>query len=110
MEPPGSGVYTPVRILTRVDFPQPFCPTRPCSSPGATLSWTPRSTRADPKVFDRSATLSRWPSTATPLSNAPQLGEIALVRRVAEPVTRGLGRRGHLDAADVLRGEQPRRE
>ena len=53
MEPPGSGVYTPVRIFTSVDFPHPFWPTMPCSSPGATVSWMSRSTRAGPKVFDR---------------------------------------------------------
>jgi hypothetical protein len=30
---PSSGVTCPERILSIVDFPEPFSPTRPCTSP-----------------------------------------------------------------------------
>ena len=48
---PASGVYRPVTILMRVDLPEPFCPARPCTSPGRTVSSTSVRTRADPKVL-----------------------------------------------------------
>src|ERR1019366_4732460 len=37
---PASGLYAPERILSRVDLPAPFSPSRPCASPGATSSDT----------------------------------------------------------------------
>ena len=49
--PPGSGAWKPARILTSVDLPEPFLPSRPCTSPGATLNETPASARAPPKVL-----------------------------------------------------------
>ncbi len=42
---PESGWYTPVRIFIRVDFPAPFSPMRPTTSPGLTsksTSWRAR--------------------------------------------------------------------
>src|SRR4051812_5582209 len=36
MTPPASGACTPARILIRVDLPEPFSPTRQCTSPDST--------------------------------------------------------------------------
>ena len=35
MRPPGSGRCTPEMILIRVDLPEPFSPTRQCTSPAS---------------------------------------------------------------------------
>ena len=37
---PASGRWTPARILTSVDLPAPFSPTRPCTSPAKQLDVT----------------------------------------------------------------------
>ena len=58
-EPPGSGPWYPDRTLTRVDFPDPFSPTRPWISPGATVIETSFRARFAPKLFDRSRSSSR---------------------------------------------------
>src|SRR4249919_34262 len=48
---PASGRWTPARILTSVDFPAPFSPTRPCSSPGRSATSPSSSARTAPKLF-----------------------------------------------------------
>src|SRR3954447_3763574 len=40
IRPPGSGWWTPATSLIRVDLPQPFSPTRQCTSPGSTSQST----------------------------------------------------------------------
>src|SRR4029453_4751214 len=48
---PASGLWTPARILTSVDFPAPFSPPRPCTSPPK-RSMTPSSSAwTAPKLF-----------------------------------------------------------
>src|SRR5882724_7520270 len=48
---PPSGRWTPARILTRVDLPAPFSPTRPCTSPpNSSMSPSSRAWTA-PKLF-----------------------------------------------------------
>ena len=38
---PASFEYAPIKILIRVDFPAPFSPTNPWTSPALTLKLTP---------------------------------------------------------------------
>src|SRR2546421_1131015 len=48
---PASRSTAPVMILMSVDFPAPFSPTRPCTSPAARSNDTPRSARTPEKDF-----------------------------------------------------------
>src|SRR5437763_1464514 len=48
---PASGRWTPARILTSVDLPAPFSPTRPCTSPGKSAMSPSSSACAAPKLF-----------------------------------------------------------
>src|SRR5438874_3929269 len=49
MVPPGSGAWTPDRILMSVDLPEPFSPMRQWSSPDATVQSTLSSASVQPK-------------------------------------------------------------
>src|SRR5215211_1172522 len=46
---PSSGGKTPPQIRIRVDFPEPFSPTRACTSPSGTAKLTPCKARTPPK-------------------------------------------------------------
>src|ERR671935_190425 len=48
---PASGRCTPARILTSVDLPAPFSPTRPCTSPGKSSTSPSASACTAPKLF-----------------------------------------------------------
>src|SRR5436309_1225048 len=48
---PASGRWTPARILTSVDLPAPFSPTRPCTSPGKSAMSPSSSACTAPKLF-----------------------------------------------------------
>src|SRR5207247_1677164 len=48
---PPSGRWTPARILTSVDFPAPFSPTRPCTSPPRRSMSPSSSAWTAPKLF-----------------------------------------------------------
>src|SRR5262245_28587463 len=48
---PPSGRWTPARILTSVDLPAPFSPTRPCTSPPWSSMSPSSSARTAPKLF-----------------------------------------------------------
>src|SRR5213595_1174930 len=48
---PASGRWTPARILTSVDLPAPFSPTRPCTSPGKSAMSPSANARTAPKLF-----------------------------------------------------------
>ena len=50
---PGSGSWKPARTLMSVDLPDPFWPSRPCTSRGPTPNETPSRARAPPKCFER---------------------------------------------------------
>src|SRR2546423_13214636 len=50
--PPGSGDSTPEMILISVDLPEPFSPTRQCTSPTSSVRSTSRSACTPPKRFD----------------------------------------------------------
>src|SRR5258707_15588238 len=52
IRPPGSGDSTPEMILTRVDLPEPFSPTRQCTSPASSVRSTSRSACTPPKRFE----------------------------------------------------------
>src|SRR5439155_11535664 len=49
---PRSGRCTPARIFTSVDFPAPFSPTSPCTSPPCRWIETSSSAWIAPKAFD----------------------------------------------------------
>jgi hypothetical protein len=55
---PLSGAWTPERILTRVDFPEPFSPTMQCTSPARSSIEQERSAWVGPNAFARSMTRS----------------------------------------------------
>src|SRR5215213_11089940 len=46
---PSSGGKTPPQMRIRVDFPEPFSPTRACTSPPDTAKLTPCQARTPPK-------------------------------------------------------------
>src|SRR3954447_8878329 len=52
IRPPGSGDSTPEMILISVDLPEPFSPTRQCTSPTSSVRSTSRSACTPPKRFD----------------------------------------------------------
>src|SRR3954452_814644 len=52
IRPPGSGASTPEMILISVDLPEPFSPTRQCTSPTSSVRSTSRSACTPPKRFD----------------------------------------------------------
>src|SRR5512133_2190335 len=52
IRPPASGAWTPEMILTSVDLPDPFSPTRQCTSPTSSVRSTSRSACTPPKRFD----------------------------------------------------------
>src|ERR1700738_4264486 len=52
IQPPRSGSSTPEMILMRVDLPEPFSPTRQCTSPTSSVRSTLRSACTPPKRFE----------------------------------------------------------
>src|SRR3982074_1167821 len=52
IRPPGSGASTPEMILISVDLPEPFSPTRQCTSPASSVRSTSRSACTPPKRLD----------------------------------------------------------
>src|SRR5438046_7411349 len=52
IRPPGSGDSTPEMILISVDLPEPFSPTRQCTSPTSSVRSTSRSACTPPKRFE----------------------------------------------------------
>src|SRR4051794_17283479 len=52
IRPPGSGASTPEMTLISVDLPDPFSPTRQCTSPTSSVRSTSRSACTPPKRFD----------------------------------------------------------
>src|SRR5690242_20445244 len=57
MRPPGSGRSTPEMILMSVDLPEPFSPTRQCTSPADNERSTSRKATTPPKCLE-----IRWSS------------------------------------------------
>src|ERR1700754_3988255 len=62
---PVSGRCTPASILTIVDLPAPFSPTRACASPPYSGKLTPWTAATAPNDFDTSWTSSRAGASAT---------------------------------------------
>src|SRR5689334_3087425 len=62
---PVSGRCTPASILTIVDLPAPFSPTRACASPPYSGKLTPCTAATAPKDFVTSWTSSRAVASAT---------------------------------------------
>src|SRR5438270_4196239 len=52
IRPPGSGRRTPEMILISVDLPDPFSPTRQCTSPARNARSTSRSATTPPKRLE----------------------------------------------------------
>src|ERR1700688_1261367 len=52
IRPPRSGAWTPEMILISVDLPEPFSPTRQCTSPISSVRSTSRSACTPPKRFE----------------------------------------------------------
>src|SRR6476661_3107842 len=52
IRPPRSGSSTPEMTLTSVDLPEPFSPTRQCTSPTSSVRSTSRSACTPPKRFE----------------------------------------------------------
>src|ERR1700675_2450612 len=48
---PASFEYAPIKILIKVDFPAPFSPTKPCTSPALTPKLTPFRARTPGKLL-----------------------------------------------------------
>src|SRR4026209_1687338 len=67
--PPGSGACTPERILIRVDLPEPFSPTRQCTSPGATDQSMLSRARVPPNRFVLFASERRGRESAAEVAN-----------------------------------------
>src|ERR1700754_1934612 len=115
-----------------VDLPGPVWPSSPWISPGRTSRSTSSSAlRPPPKSLDRwrsEMTASDWSmliSVPWPRGgrgpprvrcglvaavDSPELRELGLVRRVAVPLARLLGRRRQLQVVDVVRGEHANRD
>src|SRR5438093_153637 len=94
---PPSGRWTPARILTSVDLPAPFSPTRPCTSPPNSSISPSSSAWTAPKLF--------WACSRE--STGPECGVVTIV------AWRGAARRGaprlpllELELVDVLDGER----
>src|SRR6266576_4728532 len=52
IRPPRSGSSTPEMTLISVDLPEPFSPTRQCTSPASSVRSTSRSACTPPKHFE----------------------------------------------------------
>src|SRR4051794_12565495 len=118
---PASGRWYPEMIFAIVDLPDPFCPTTPWISPGATLRFTSRRTVRAPKVFDAWWISSR--ATEVPVAivmtrsfvrggllQAPQRLEARLVVERPEPLAGRCSCFGERDGADVGLVEDPDRD
>src|SRR3954467_5050479 len=73
MRPPGSGRSTPAMILISVDLPDPFSPTRQCTSPAESARSTSRSATTPPKCLEircRSRNLTKVPRSEASLDQA----------------------------------------
>src|SRR5438045_5759338 len=96
---PSSGRWTPARILTSVDFPAPFSPTRPWTSPPWSSMSPSSRARTAPKLFCACSSESMGPE-----------GDVVTI--VAEA---GAARSGapppvlEVEVVDVLDGERERR-
>src|SRR5712691_724824 len=88
-------------ILIKVDLPEPFSPSSPCTSPGRRVRLALSSARTPPKLFDT----CRTASAATSAAHAPQL---PVAVDVGAPVARVVAGRP-AGIADVVRGEDPQR-
>src|SRR5450759_1109737 len=63
---PESGVSTPLITLISVDLPEPFSPTRQCTSPGRTSKVTLSRAATPPKLFDKLPATSSGCSSVIP--------------------------------------------
>src|SRR3954451_23505899 len=68
---PLSGAWTPARIFTSVDLPDPFSPTMQCTSPARSSNEQDRSACVAPKAFARSTVRS---ATAALGAGASEVG------------------------------------
>src|SRR5512146_282211 len=60
---PSSGARKPLAIPSSVDFPDPFSPTRACTSPARQSTLTLLSACTAPKAFDTPRTDRTWGSS-----------------------------------------------
>src|ERR1044071_3732412 len=122
MRPPGSGWSTPAMILISVDLPDPFSPTRQCTSPAGKDKSTLRSATTPPKCLEiawRSRKLAKsardlQPSESEPAGDEPRdrlvvdAHDLVDLDQLAGHVDRGLAQSRNLDAVlDRLAVEIP---
>src|SRR5436853_2320942 len=118
MRPAGSGRSTPAMILISVDLPDPFSPTRQCTSPAASERSTPRSATTPPKCLEipwRSRKLAKARRSQTSVDQGPDrllvdAHDLVDLDQLAGNVDRGLAQARYVDAVlDRLAVEhQPR--
>src|SRR4051794_36281032 len=82
IRPPGSGAWTPEMILISVDLPDPFSPTRQCTSPASSVMSTSRSACTPPKRLEmlwreRKAVISGGASREWRMTNGVSIGGAA---------------------------------
>jgi hypothetical protein len=82
---PDSGSSSPARILSSVDFPEPFSPSRPVGVPAGTVSEMSVSTRRAPKRWEMPSA-RRW--RAESARGAAMAESAAAVRGVDEVMDR----------------------
>ena len=82
---PRSGRTTPAMTLISVDLPAPFSPRRACTSPGATRSPTPLSTRASPKDLSIAVASSAAPVVANTLVSMSSNLAVSDSHRAVQP-------------------------
>src|SRR5471032_13164 len=81
MRPPGSGRVTPAMILISVDLPEPFSPTRQCTSPAPSEMSTSRKAWTPPKRLEMPVNSRKFAKRDEPLKRSTSMRESAARRR-----------------------------
>src|SRR5258706_9172084 len=83
IQPPRSGSSTPEMILMSVDLPEPFSPTRQCTSPTSSVRSTLRSACTPPKRFE-------MPDISRKVAKGSSCDETALSRNLSRNLSTNL--------------------
>src|SRR5712691_11628071 len=103
---PASGRWTPARILTSVDLPAPFSPTRPCTSPAKSAMSPSSSACTAPKLFSAcssESTGSECVVVTMVLEEAPRCAAPPRLRALEVELVDVLDREGERRPEDHLR-------
>src|SRR5713101_5038575 len=85
IRPPRSGASTPEMILMRVDLPEPFSPTRQCTSPTSSVRSTSRSACTPPKRFE-------MPDISRKVAKGSSCDETVLSRNLSKDLSKNLSK------------------